>query len=376
MPDSRTTRSRRRPASPAPPSAPRWHARAAVWSKPMDREVSTSVSHVDEGTLHAYLDGELPGAERAQLETHLAGCTTCRDRLAEERGLLERADRLLTLAELPAGHTHRPAPAPMLAVRRRPRFVVPAAWAASIALAFVTGWLLRPTPQRAGNAADETKQIAAAVPADSTASAARQNAAAPAMVYHAPVAPRRAAKTSQDSAALQSQSLAVVAETSVVPIVKPGVVENAGRPALRGAAPAPIPPATVAITPSTAAPQTAATADMAVGSAERRAIGTTWTAIAAEPARRALGTDVASIPGIPVRDILQNPKVPNEVMVEQEVADGTIIQLLQSPLDSAVEAMGYGYSRNPLQKAVGRLQVRISGPLAPDSLLKLLDRVR
>ena len=77
-----------------------------------------------------------------------------------------------------------------------------------------------------------------------------------------------------------------------------------------------------------------------------------------------------------MRDILQNPKVPNEVMVEQEVADGTIIQLLQSPLDSAVEAMGYGYSRNPLQKAVGRLQVRISGPLAPDSLLKLLDRVR
>ena len=326
------------------------------------------MSHVDEGTLHAYLDGELPGAERAQLETHLAGCTTCRDRLAEERGLLERADRLLTLAELPAGHTHRPAPAPMLAVRRRPRFVVPAAWAASIALAFVTGWLLRPTPQGTGNAVDETKQVAALVPADSAAAASRQNAAAPATLYRSRASRLQTAKTNEDS-------VGVAAESSLVPVVKPGVIENAGRPALRGAAPAPIPPATVAITPSAAAPPLGETADLA-RPAERRAIGTTWTAIAAEPARRALGTDVASIPGIPVRDILQNPKVPNEVMVEQEVADGTIIQLLQSPLDSAVEAMGYGYSRNPLQKAVGRLQVRISGPLAPDSLLKLLDRVR
>jgi len=333
------------------------------------------VSHVDEGTLHAYLDGELPGAERAQLETHLAECAPCRDRLTEERGLIERADRLLTLAELPAGHTHRPAPAPVQSRRRRPRFAVPAAWAASIAAAFLTGWLLRPTPQTARYAADETKQIAAAVPADSSASASGRDAAAPEALNRTPAARHQAAKTSQDSAALQSRTLAVEAETSVVPVVKPGVIENAGRPALRGAAPAPIPPATVAITPSPAAPQTASTADMAVGLAERRAIGTTWTAIAAEPARRALGTDVVRIPGIPVRDILQNPKVPNEVMVEQDVA-GTIIQLLQSPLDSAAGAMASGYAQNPLQKAVGRLQVRISGPLAPDSLLKLLDRVR
>ena len=333
------------------------------------------MSHVDEGLLHAYLDGELPSAERAQLESHLAECAACRDRLAEERGLIERADRLLTLAELPAGHMHRPAPAPVQSRRRQPRLAVPAAWAASIAAAFLTGWLLRPTPQTAGSAARETKQIAAAVPADSAASATGRDAAAPEALNRTPASHRQAAKAGQDSAALQSRTLAVEPETSIVPVVKPGVVENAGRPALRGAAPAPIPPATVAITPSPAAPQAASTADLAVGLAERGAIGTTWTAIAAEPARRALGADVARIPGIPVRDILQNPKVPNEVMVEQEVA-GTLIQLLQSPLDSAAGAMALGYAQNPFQKAVGHLQVRISGPLAPDSLLKLLDRVR
>src|SRR5690348_16370658 len=175
----------------------------------MDREVRTSVSHVDEGTLHAYLDGELSGAERAQLESHLAGCTACRDRLTEERGLIERADRLLTLAELPAGHTHRPAPAPVQSLRRRPRFVVPAAWAASIALAFLTGWLLRPTPQTIRNAGDETKQVASLVPADSAASASRQNAAAPEALYRRRASRQQAAKTNEDS-------VAVAAESSIV----------------------------------------------------------------------------------------------------------------------------------------------------------------
>ena len=43
-----------------------------------------SMSHVDEGTLHAYLDGELPSVERTALEAHLADCATCRANLAEE----------------------------------------------------------------------------------------------------------------------------------------------------------------------------------------------------------------------------------------------------------------------------------------------------
>ena len=53
------------------------------------------MSHVDEGTLHAYLDGELPSTERAALEAHLAQCASCRATLTEERALLERASALL-----------------------------------------------------------------------------------------------------------------------------------------------------------------------------------------------------------------------------------------------------------------------------------------
>jgi anti-sigma factor RsiW len=45
--------------------------------------------------LGAYLDGELPGAERSALEAHLPDCAPCQGALAEQRQLL------LALAELP-----------------------------------------------------------------------------------------------------------------------------------------------------------------------------------------------------------------------------------------------------------------------------------
>jgi len=64
------------------------------------------MSHVDEGTLHAYLDGELPSAERTAVEAHLVECATCRANLIEERALRERASALLGSA-LPV---ERPAP--------------------------------------------------------------------------------------------------------------------------------------------------------------------------------------------------------------------------------------------------------------------------
>src|SRR2546430_17611425 len=72
------------------------------------------MSHVDEGTLHAYLDGALPPAERSQVDVHLAGCPECRERLAEALALIARADALLAPA-LPAER----APPPLDALRRR-----------------------------------------------------------------------------------------------------------------------------------------------------------------------------------------------------------------------------------------------------------------
>ncbi|OLD87419.1 MAG: hypothetical protein AUG85_07270 [Gemmatimonadetes bacterium 13_1_20CM_4_66_11] len=64
------------------------------------------MSHVDEGTLHAYLDGELASGERATLEAHVAQCATCRAALADERALRDRASAVLSLAR----PSERPAP--------------------------------------------------------------------------------------------------------------------------------------------------------------------------------------------------------------------------------------------------------------------------
>jgi len=74
------------------------------------------MSHVDEGTLHAYLDGELSPAERIGLEQHLAQCAACRTQLAEERALLQRSTALLGSAR----PLERAAP-PFEQLRRAPR---------------------------------------------------------------------------------------------------------------------------------------------------------------------------------------------------------------------------------------------------------------
>ena len=101
--------------------------------------------HVDEGTLHSYLDGELSADERAAVEIHLSECATCRASLAEERALRERASAVLGAAR----PVERPAP-PFEQLRREAkgspwRVRRSIAWAASIVLAIGLGYSLRGT---------------------------------------------------------------------------------------------------------------------------------------------------------------------------------------------------------------------------------------
>jgi hypothetical protein len=68
--------------------------------------------HVDEGTLHALLDGELAPAAVAEVRVHFASCPSCAARLDEARQLLAETERLVNALELPAGSAHpRSAPA-------------------------------------------------------------------------------------------------------------------------------------------------------------------------------------------------------------------------------------------------------------------------
>ena len=53
------------------------------------------MSHLDEGTLHALLDGELGSTESMEIEAHLDSCAACGSRLRSAREFLGEADRLV-----------------------------------------------------------------------------------------------------------------------------------------------------------------------------------------------------------------------------------------------------------------------------------------
>lgn len=75
------------------------------------------MSHLDEGTLHALLDGELDLAEASEVQMHLGSCSACGSRLQEVKQYLAEADRLVGSMETPAaGMVKRTSP-----VSREPR---------------------------------------------------------------------------------------------------------------------------------------------------------------------------------------------------------------------------------------------------------------
>ncbi len=81
------------------------------------------MSHLDEGTLHALLDGELDLAEVKDIQVHLGACSACGSRLQDVKEFLAEADRLVGTLETPAG-APRPGrePAPPSAGAAPPRF--------------------------------------------------------------------------------------------------------------------------------------------------------------------------------------------------------------------------------------------------------------
>lgn len=109
------------------------------------------MSHVDEGALHAYLDGaldEYPAGEARRIRGHLETCAVCAERLVEERRVREEARTILGLAspdvEAPTfeelrAHVRASQPTPSPASLRLRRL----GWAASVAVALGTGWMLR-----------------------------------------------------------------------------------------------------------------------------------------------------------------------------------------------------------------------------------------
>jgi anti-sigma factor RsiW len=322
------------------------------------------MSHVDDGTLHAYLDGELTPVEVGQLESHLAGCAGCRARLDEARVLIERAARLLGVA-VPPGPERA---APPLHRLRQPRLAwrrlrVPLAWAATIVLALGLGWYggsLRMAPSTA-----EERTTSALDAAREPVSQTETRAATP--------APGRRAKAAAPGQTVPPSPAATGAVAD-----RPAREESDERPAAAPSAPV--------ASNAVVAPQAASGFALREAATEPRS--TTWPVIEAQPARDLLGAAPVAIPGYDVRVLRRNPGVAREVVVEQVIA-GIVVSLFERPInvdlragrpddrDRAANGLVAKVAANErLARFVGRLRVEISGPLPMDSLSRLLELIR
>lgn len=156
------------------------------------------MQHLDEGTIHAWIDGELTPEQASELEAHVKDCATCAAMVAEARGLVAASTRILTaLDQVPGGvlpSVPDIASAPVQAARRRwyQRTDVRAA----AALLFVAGTSLvvvQSRDLRSKSAmmatADKAPAAAASAIATETAGAEAAGRAEPGMADAANVSP-------------------------------------------------------------------------------------------------------------------------------------------------------------------------------------------
>ncbi len=359
------------------------------------------MSHVDEGTLHAYLDGELPPVERERVDTHLKGCPACQARLAEERALIERAGRLLGMATPPERTM------PPLHELRQPRLTWrlrrPLAWAATVLLAIGLGWFARGSLTTSGASTSTAEQDARFTgPTGAAATTAATPPPAPSVAAAPPARMEFKFKDSMGQDRDAARDLAMgraasgaannalaVRQTATVAQALDSVKPDAAAQQTRAAAAVSMREARPAAAPAPAAAEV--TSGMVVDGAiaRRRAppiMSTEWPLIARQPARDVLGVEPVVIPGFAVRAYRRNPAA-REIVVEQITDAGTAISLIERRVDSfdyrradsavADEPRAMAKSVNErLARFVGLLRVEIDGPLTPDSLSSLLELAR
>jgi putative zinc finger protein len=347
-----------------------------------------SMSHVDEGTLHAYLDGELPSTERAAVEAHLAGCAACRGNLTEERSLRDRASAVLGSAR-PA---ERPAP-PLDQLRREPkrspwRVRRSVAWAASIALALGVGYYMSPNA-RAIPAADVANQpvavaqhLADANDEEKDKSSVRATAPAPPRVYEQRSARPEAERVdSAMASALARTNAAAPALKAADSLRVDARVASGAVAAARRDLPAPAP----------AAGEPTIVVD---GVVAQKLPATNWPVISRRMAKSILGEEPVGLPGLATRRFRRVPGTEGTIVVEQAIDSSTVVQIFQRPAypyDSTSSASanegrfrprGYASEEQARERGnrlfarfVKGLRVEIMGPLSPDSLNRLLEQV-
>jgi anti-sigma factor RsiW len=341
---------------------------------------------VDDGTLHAYLDGELSPTEAQGVEAHLAQCPGCQGRLEEERAVITRAGELLAVAappdrELPPFRAGDPKPP----ARAWWRVRQPLAWAATIVLALGIGNYLGRGVKQVGKsetAADAEPVHPGALEAPLSSERARRESRvavrggapkppAPQPAVPAPATPNRA----DDVAQQRDAPVTAHAEGATYPVPAPApqpsfVSLNGERYVLKGSP------------------------------------------ISLDTARALLGSDPLAVPSAPIRAIYGAREIGYSavVIVEQALDSSTVIEVVnrrrsQLALDEVVVTaapaaqpdsvsvpkrarlggapVADSLAAPPAAKVAARsqrrldnLEIHISGPLPSDSLRKLLQLVQ
>ena len=357
------------------------------------------MSHVDDGMLHAYLDGALSALDAVRVERHVADCAACQQRLDAARVVIQRAARLLEWAGPPAERA-----APPLAELRpysAPRWQVPVAWAATIVIALGVGVyggqiLLRDRPAqltetkeelaRSRDAESERRAAPITVIADSpsviaAAAPAESDRAAPAPAAPAPVAQAPAAGITTVAVPARDS----VAANKLADATAKARVDTAAALAMgarRQEAPPAAPAAAAAPSPLREADSLRVSGLTSTPTAEKRAANVAApavtgagaaTTITADSARVLLGTPAVALPDYPVTAIRVRD---GAVVVEHVLPPGRVIRLVQRRAGAVVDERLSVTGSDALARYVDGLRVEISGSMAADSLSVLLGRAR
>jgi hypothetical protein len=309
------------------------------------------MSHIDEGTLHAYLDrAAQPNGDWREIEDHLATCPECRERLVEARALRERAAAILK-ASGPAAVSQPPFDAVLArAGRGRSRRVFgldrlrALGWAASIALAVGVGWMARGALNPLRSPEQPLSPRASRTTAVDTATPSSSDDARPGMA--SATQSQRAATDSTAGDARSTEAAAERLRSAYEVVAEPKAADEAvagRRDAFQQNAAEPASPAPRGA-PAAVAPQTKLARDIGAV-AERREqptreraaeleaapVPVQWVESDSADAATRSGEVLHTVPGLPVvrvdRDVLGDGRA---VRVLQDL-DGVMLEIVQRP---------------------------------------------